>query len=249
VTSTLTAPGPDLTPELAEQLLRAAKSGVFKETAAEAVGIAPDLLDQWLRMGLSPGATEPYRTFARAYRAQEQGVQLEAIDAWRGAAAHDWKAAQPGSRPGTPTSGGSKRPATVSPETSSRPSPTWPRKRPWSNRCWTIPRPRWYACWPSVGLTWRPSSPVLNRSRDPAQAHAANAHRRHPRPEPYAPLRAAPDAPRDDGRAPGVRQARGCRTGRYATRVAPGYALAAATCEVAPDDVGPPPGLVGTACS
>jgi hypothetical protein len=94
MTTTLTAPGPDLTPELAEQLLRAAKSGVFKETAAEAVGIAPDLLDQWLRMGLSPGAVEPYRTFARAYRAQEQGVQLEAIDAWRAASQHDWKAAQ-----------------------------------------------------------------------------------------------------------------------------------------------------------
>lgn len=89
----LTAPACELTPELADRLLSAAKSGLFKETCAEAVGIAPDLLDTWLRMGLSPGAVEPYRTFARAYRAQEQGVQLEAVTSWRQATLHDWKAA------------------------------------------------------------------------------------------------------------------------------------------------------------
>lgn len=89
----LAAPAPELTPELADKLLQAAKSGLFLSTAAEAVGIAPDLLETWLRMGLSPGALEPYRTFARAYRAQEQGVQLEAVTAWRSATTHDWKAA------------------------------------------------------------------------------------------------------------------------------------------------------------
>jgi hypothetical protein len=93
-TAALAAPAPELTPELAGRLLDAARSGLFKETAAEAVGIAPAMLDEWLRMGLSPGAVEPYRTFARAYRAQEQGLQLEAINAWRGASQHDWKAAQ-----------------------------------------------------------------------------------------------------------------------------------------------------------
>ena len=89
----LAAPAPELTPELADKLLQAAKSGLFLATAAEAVGIAPDLLETWLRMGLSPGALEPYRTFARAYRAQEQGVQLEAVASWRQATLHDWKAA------------------------------------------------------------------------------------------------------------------------------------------------------------
>ena len=92
--SALTAPAPELTPELATRLLEAARSGLFKDTAAEAVGLAPAVLDEWLRMGLSPGAVEPYRTFARAYRAQEQGLQLEALGAWRKAAEHDWKAAQ-----------------------------------------------------------------------------------------------------------------------------------------------------------
>lgn len=93
MTTALVAPGPELTEELARQLLAAAATGVFKETAAEMVGIAPALLDEWLRMGLSPGATEPYRTFARAYRAQEQGVQLPAIGCLVKAAAVDPKVA------------------------------------------------------------------------------------------------------------------------------------------------------------
>lgn len=89
----ITAPAPELTPELARKLLDAAKSGMFLDSAAEAAGIAPDLLETWLRMGLSPGAVEPYRTFARAYRAQEKVPQLEAIECVRAAARVDPKVA------------------------------------------------------------------------------------------------------------------------------------------------------------
>ena len=93
-TSALAAPGHELTPDLAARLIEAAKSGLFKEAAAECVGCDPEDLDTWLRMGLSPGAVEPYRSFARIYRAQETGQQLPYINAWRSAATVDWKAAQ-----------------------------------------------------------------------------------------------------------------------------------------------------------
>lgn len=91
-TDLATAPAPELTPELARQLIEAAKSGLFKEAAAECVGVDPEVLDTWLRMGLSPGAVEPYRSFARIYRAQESGTQLPHIRAIQAAAAVDWRA-------------------------------------------------------------------------------------------------------------------------------------------------------------
>jgi len=87
-------PGPELTPGLAAQLLAGAESGMFKESVAIACGIAPELLDQWLRMGMSPGAVEPYRSFARLYAAREEGAQLPYIAAWRQAAAVEWQAAR-----------------------------------------------------------------------------------------------------------------------------------------------------------
>ncbi len=85
--------GYELTPALAEQLIAAARSGVFKEDCAICVGIAPDTLDMWLRMGLSPGAANPYKDFARVFCAQEAGAQLPYVNAWRSAAMVDWRAA------------------------------------------------------------------------------------------------------------------------------------------------------------
>lgn len=84
--------GHELTPELVKRLLEAAASGLFKEAAAECVGVDPETLDTWLKMGLSPGAVEPYKSFARIYRAQETGQQLPYINAIRSAAAVDWRA-------------------------------------------------------------------------------------------------------------------------------------------------------------
>lgn len=92
--SAITIPAPDLTPELIAQLLLGAESGLFKESVAIAAGITPEQLDTWLTMGLSPGATEPYRSFARLYAAREVSAQLQYVNAWRQAAAVDWKAAQ-----------------------------------------------------------------------------------------------------------------------------------------------------------
>jgi hypothetical protein len=86
--------GVELTPELADRLLQGARTGLFKETVAIGCGIAPERLDEWIRMGLSPGATEPYRTFARYYAAAEQGSQMPHVSAWQQAAAVDWRAAQ-----------------------------------------------------------------------------------------------------------------------------------------------------------
>lgn len=81
-----------LTPELARQLIGAVKAGLFKESAARCCGVAADDLDTWLRMGLSPGAVEPYRSFAKAFVAQEDGQQLKHIDAIQQAAGVDWRA-------------------------------------------------------------------------------------------------------------------------------------------------------------
>jgi hypothetical protein len=91
--SALAPPGHELTPFLASRLIEAAKSGLFKEACARCVGISEDTLDQWLRMGLSPGATEPYHTFARTFVAQEEAQQLPHINAIKSAAAVDWRAA------------------------------------------------------------------------------------------------------------------------------------------------------------
>lgn len=84
--------GYELTPELAERLIQAAKSGLFKEACARCVGISEDTLDQWLKMGLSPGSTDPYRHFAHVFVAQEEAQQLPHINAIKAAAAVDWRA-------------------------------------------------------------------------------------------------------------------------------------------------------------
>ncbi len=91
--TSLAPAGYELTPALAEQLISAAKSGLFKEACARCVGISDDTLDLWLRMGLSPGATNPYRDFARVFVAQEEGQALPHINAIKSAAAVDWRAA------------------------------------------------------------------------------------------------------------------------------------------------------------
>lgn len=85
---------PVLTPELSAKLIQGAGTGLFKEAVAQGVGITAELLDDWLRMGLSPGAVEPYRSFAKRYVAAERGCQLEAVSVWLEAARTDWKAAQ-----------------------------------------------------------------------------------------------------------------------------------------------------------
>lgn len=92
MTDTLAPAGPELTPFLADRLIAAAKSGLFKEACARCVGISEDTLDQWLTMGLSPGAVEPYRTFALTFVAQEEGQQLPHLAAIQAAAAVDWRA-------------------------------------------------------------------------------------------------------------------------------------------------------------
>jgi len=90
--SALAPPGHELTPDLAAQLIAAAKSGLFKEACARCVGVSEDTLDMWLRMGLSPGATNPYRDFARVFVAQEEAQQIPHINAIKSAAAVDWRA-------------------------------------------------------------------------------------------------------------------------------------------------------------
>jgi hypothetical protein len=90
----LSIPGASLTPFLIEQLLSAARSGLFKEAVAPAVGVSVEDLDTWLTMGLSPNAVEPYKSFARLYAAAEAGAQLPYVAAWQQAATVEWKAAQ-----------------------------------------------------------------------------------------------------------------------------------------------------------
>jgi hypothetical protein len=91
--STSAPPGARLTPELAEQLLVGATTGLFRGAVAESLGLDPDVLDTWLEMGLSSGAVEPYRTFALRYRAAEQAAQLPFIKSIQAAAVVDYKAA------------------------------------------------------------------------------------------------------------------------------------------------------------
>lgn len=86
--------GVDLTPDLADRLLQGARTGLFKDTVAIGCGIDPARLDEWIQMGLSPEAIEPYRTFARFYVAAEQGGQMPHVAAWQQAAATDWQAAR-----------------------------------------------------------------------------------------------------------------------------------------------------------
>lgn len=79
---------------LIEQLLAGARSGLFKDAVAAASGVSIEDLDMWLTMGLSPGAIEPYRSFARLYAAAEAGAQYPYVTAWQQAATVEWKAAQ-----------------------------------------------------------------------------------------------------------------------------------------------------------
>jgi hypothetical protein len=70
---------PILTPELAETLIQGAATGMFLHGVAEACGVDPEVLEQWLQMGLSSNAVEPYRTFALRYRSQERVPQMTAL--------------------------------------------------------------------------------------------------------------------------------------------------------------------------
>jgi hypothetical protein len=88
-----TPPGRRLTPELIENLLAGARSGLFRSAVAESSGLDADVLDTWLEMGLSSGSVEPYRTFAVLYRAAEQAAQLPFVQSIQQAATVDYKAA------------------------------------------------------------------------------------------------------------------------------------------------------------
>lgn len=84
----------ELTPDLAKMLLEGARSGLFRAAVAQARGLPLEVLDTWLRMGLSPGSIEPFRSFSRFYVAAEAGAQLPYVAAWQAAAQVDWRAAQ-----------------------------------------------------------------------------------------------------------------------------------------------------------
>jgi hypothetical protein len=84
---------PDLTPGVAAQLISGAKLGLFRSAVAETVGLDPDVLDTWLTMGLSSSAVDPYRSFAREYRAAEQLSQLPYLQSIQAAATTDYRAA------------------------------------------------------------------------------------------------------------------------------------------------------------
>jgi hypothetical protein len=87
------APGPRLTEELAEKLLKGAQTGLFRHAVAESIGLNPEVLDTWLAMGLSSEAVQPFRGFALRYRAAEQAAQLPYIEAIQAAATMDYRAA------------------------------------------------------------------------------------------------------------------------------------------------------------
>lgn len=88
----LALPGPVLTPELAQSYLAALRTGMFSDSAARAIGIQPAWIQEWVEMGLTPGATEPYVSFARGVVAAETAEQVPVIQAWKNAASVDWKA-------------------------------------------------------------------------------------------------------------------------------------------------------------
>lgn len=87
------ARGPVLTPQLVEDLILGAQTGLFRTAVAESRSIDPDHLDTWLTMGFSAEAVEPYRSFALRYRAAEQLAQLPYIESIQRAAALDYRAA------------------------------------------------------------------------------------------------------------------------------------------------------------
>lgn len=82
-----------LTPELVEELILGAQTGLFRAAVAETRGLSPEVLDTWLAMGFSSGAVDPYRTFAIRYRAAEQLAQLPYIQSIQTAATEDYHAA------------------------------------------------------------------------------------------------------------------------------------------------------------
>jgi hypothetical protein len=84
---------PELTAGVAAQLISGAKTGLFRAAVAESVGLDPDVLDTWLTMGLSGSAVDPYRAFAREYRAAEQLAQLPYLQSIQRAATEDYRAA------------------------------------------------------------------------------------------------------------------------------------------------------------
>jgi hypothetical protein len=88
----LSLPGPQLTPEVARKFIAALRTGLFKDAAAQSIGILPQWIDDWVEMGLTPGAVEPYATFARGVVATEVAEQVPVIAAWKAAASIDWKA-------------------------------------------------------------------------------------------------------------------------------------------------------------
>ncbi len=89
----LATAAPALTPAVAAQLIDGAKLGMFRSAVAESVGLDPDVLDTWLTMGFSSSAVDPYRRFAREYRAAEQLAQLPYLQAIQAAATQDYRAA------------------------------------------------------------------------------------------------------------------------------------------------------------
>lgn len=82
-----------LTPELAEDLILGAQTGLFPAAVAESRGLDPEVLETWLTMGLASTAVDPYRDFALRYRAAEQLAQLPYIETIQRAATEDYHAA------------------------------------------------------------------------------------------------------------------------------------------------------------
>lgn len=88
----LSRPGPVLTPEIAQRYLEALKTGMFPDSAAQAIGQSPEVVQAWIELGLSPGAPREYAVFARAAVAVETAGQVPILEEWRAAALRDWKA-------------------------------------------------------------------------------------------------------------------------------------------------------------
>jgi len=67
-----------LTEQLKTQIIASIRSGAYAHVAAQAWCVSPALLDEWLRRGTGPGATEPYASFAKALREAEAQARLRA---------------------------------------------------------------------------------------------------------------------------------------------------------------------------
>jgi curved DNA-binding protein CbpA len=79
-----------LTPELSKQICSAAEHGMPQEVIAEAAGIHPDTLANWLRWGRE--GKEPYAEFFRSYKESEWKWSLAVFK--RVDKSRDWKAQQ-----------------------------------------------------------------------------------------------------------------------------------------------------------